>query len=183
MLTDGNCLNSRISEVLEKLYTGLLSLASYIAWQMGVSVETAEDALQDALVLVLQRADAAWLAEFLAASPKKQIGYFLTAMHNNALKAILRNRLDPLPETPCEDETSPDPAEEVERADTRRAVWEAIQHLPKRQREVIQLGDIEDWSREDITKHLKISAVNLRQQRFKGLQQMKKLLQSQDITP
>jgi hypothetical protein len=66
--------------------------------------------------------------------------YFLTAIYNNTLKAITRNRLDSLPEEPYEDETAPNPAEEVERADTRRAVREAIQRLPKRQREVMELN-------------------------------------------
>jgi RNA polymerase sigma factor (sigma-70 family) len=179
MLTDGNCLNSRISEVLEKLYTGLLSLAAYIAWQMGVSVETAEDALQDALVLVLQRADAAWLAEFLAASPKKQIGYFLTAMHNNALKAILRNRLDPLPETPREDETALDPAEEVERKD---AITKAWQNLPERQREVMALRKA-GYTAPEIAKKLGITPNNARQQELKALRNMREFQRKQDAMP
>jgi RNA polymerase sigma factor (sigma-70 family) len=141
----------------------------------------AEDALQDAIVLVLQRTDASWLAQFLAASPKEQIGYFLSAIHNNALKAILRNRLDPLPEIPCEDETAPNPAREAERTDTRRAVREAIQRLPKAQREVMEL-DMEEYTDAEITGKLHISPGATRKRRFDAGENMRKILQSQDIS-
>jgi RNA polymerase sigma factor (sigma-70 family) len=180
--TDSNCPNACIRNALEKLYAGLLRLVPYIAWKIGRPEQAVEDALQNAIVLFLQRAEVEGQEEFLRASAGKQIGFFVTSMRNNTLKVKLRNRLDALPETPCEDEAALDPAEEMERKDTRRAVREAVQYLPKRQREMIEL-ELLEFSTEETAQALNTSTTNVRVQQLRARRKLKEILQEQDLLP
>ena len=173
--------DEQLRETLEQIYPGIIRLAPYIAWRRGFPEHAGEDALQDAMVLMLQRMDTQWQARFLTASAEEQIRYIVAAIGKNTLKAISRNRLEPMPETPCEDETALNPAEEMERADTRRAVREAIQRLAKGQREVMEL-DMEEYTDKEITEKLHISREAIRKRRYNAGENLKIILQSKDIT-
>lgn len=136
--------------------------------------------MHNAIVLFLKREDAQqWQVDFLQASPREQINYFLTAICNNGLKAMLRNRLEPLPEQGCKDQTAPDLAEEVERED---AITKAVQSLPERQKEVMEFAK-EGYSVAEIAQILETSPGNVRQQMFKARKNIQKSQQGEGVKP
>jgi RNA polymerase sigma factor (sigma-70 family) len=146
---------------------------------MGLPEQAGEDALQNAIVLFLQRADAQGQAEFLRASAGKQIGFFVTAMRNNMLKVKLRNRLAPLPEKTYEVEIVPGPAEEVAEQD---CFEKALQELSEGQREVMEL-DIQGYTDKEIAAKLNIAAGTARKRLFDARKNMAKFLERQGIRP
>lgn len=169
----------KIRDSLGQLYPDMSRLASYVAWKKGFPEHAAEDGLQDAIVLFLQREDEQWQSDFLKASLGEQLGYFWRAICNNTLKAILRNRLEPIPEQGCEDHAAPNLVGEVAEQD---AFMKALQQLPEEKREVMELN-AQGYTGKEIAIKLNITAEAARKRLFDARKCMREFLQMQRSRP
>lgn len=127
----------------------------------------AEDVVQDAFVIALERLDDCVPAE-------KFRPWLLTITRNRALDLLRRNRVrryEPL-DTPegANDQvaanTVPSPLKAAELANTREHLEAAIATLTPVRREVLLLYDLEGWSHAEIAEHLQLAVPTVRSHLF-----------------
>jgi RNA polymerase sigma-70 factor, ECF subfamily len=127
----------------------------------------AEDVVQDAFVIALERLDDCQPAE-------KFRPWLLTIARNRALDLLRRNkvrRYEPLDST---DEprdlggsaAATSPLKHAELADTRAHLEAAIATLTPVRREVLLLYDLEGWSHAEIAEHLQLAVPTVRSHLF-----------------
>lgn len=118
--------------------------------------EDAEDAVQDAFVVALEKLDE-------CRCPGKFAGWLLAIARNTARNAVRREKLraaEPIPlDAPS---TSRGPAAEAELAALRRDLEEALAELPEIQREIVLLHDLQGWKHGEISERLDIPSGTVR---------------------
>ncbi len=120
------------------------------------SHEDAEDAVQEAFVVALQRLEE-------CRHPGKFAGWLLAIVRNRSRNLVRREKLrmaEPIPlDAP---ETSRGPAAEAELATLRQDLEEALAKLPQVQREIVLLYDLEGWKHGEISERLGIPSGTVR---------------------
>jgi RNA polymerase sigma-70 factor (ECF subfamily) len=127
----------------------------------------AEDVVQDAFVIALERLDDCQPAE-------KFRPWILTIARNRALDLLRRNRVrryEPLDDTDAgrnqvNASAIPSPLKYAELADTREHLASAIATLTPVRREVLLLYDLEGWSHAEIAEHLQLAVPTVRSHLF-----------------
>jgi RNA polymerase sigma-70 factor (ECF subfamily) len=127
----------------------------------------AEDVVQDAFVIALERLDDCQPSE-------KFRPWLLTIARNRALDLLRRNRVrryEPLDATEnapgqVASAPSPSPLRHTELADTRAHLEAAIATLTPVRREVLLLYDLEGWSHAEIAEHLQLAVPTVRSHLF-----------------
>ena len=127
----------------------------------------AEDIVQDAFIIALERLDDCQPAE-------KFRPWLLTIARNRALDLLRRNRVrryEPLEATDEPQDIPPSglggsPLRHAELADTRVHLEAAIATLTPVRREVLLLYDLEGWSHAEIAEHLELAVPTVRSHLF-----------------
>jgi RNA polymerase sigma-70 factor (ECF subfamily) len=127
----------------------------------------AEDVVQDAFVIALERLDDCVPAE-------KFRPWLLTITRNRALDLLRRNRVrryEPLDSGEGRNDQvsashAPSPLKQAELANTREHLEAAIATLTPVRREVLLLYDLEGWSHAEIAEHLQLAVPTVRSHLF-----------------
>jgi RNA polymerase sigma-70 factor (ECF subfamily) len=135
----------------DTLVTRYMRRAFSVAFRLLGQKEDAEDLVQDAFLLVLQRIGT--FQEGRAFAP-----WFFRILVNrglNARKARALRTADEIPESASS--AGPSPEREAERAELRDRLAAALGALPERQRLVVELFDLEGFAGPEIAEILEIS--------------------------
>jgi len=174
--------HAALERVVSRLRPEMLRLAErYVR-----SSDDAEDVVQDAWIAALagiERFEAraslkTWLLRILtyrARSASRRGGRFISLSQLPAVSAPARQAF--------EQETAfvssvPDPAEVAVVRDLRNRIEEALAELPRRQREVVRLRDLEGWSPGEVSSRLRVSAGNQRVLLHRGRLQLREAVVS-----
>ncbi len=165
---EGAATRATIVELYAAHYRPLLKLASLLVDDRA----TCEEVVQDAFVAVIRRG-------LDDVSGPKAPAYLRSAVLNGARshlrRRVVRDRARPL--RPVPSRTSGSPEAEAEQHDDERAVLDALQALPVRQREVLVLRYWMDLREAEIADALGISAGSVKTHAHRGLQALATILE------
>lgn len=149
-----------------------------VAWcgRFGGPRVNREDAAHDVLIVVLKN----WRR---VESPAKFRPWLFSVMRNVTSRhrgwAWLRRWV------PGDVPDAADPYSTLrpEYSDTARWVWEILDTLPKKQREVVVLCDLEGWTREEVGEMLEISSGTVKGRLRLGREKFRRLAQQRGYNP
>jgi RNA polymerase sigma-70 factor (sigma-E family) len=157
--------DTAVEELYGAHYRGLVRLAVLLVRDRGVG----EEIVQDSFVAMHGRWDR-------LDDPDRAIGYLRTTVVNKS-RSVLRHRAvvarhapQPPPDAPGADAASLD-------RERRRAVLDAMQSLPRRQREVLALRYYLDYSEREIADALGISQGAVKSHASRGAAALRELLE------
>ena len=131
--------------------------ASYaVAFSVTGRHEDAQDAAQESLLVALERLDE-------CRSPEKFGGWLMTIVRNRARNLVRREVLrdtDQVPETASS--RSPTPDRDLETAELRASLGDALSSLPEIQRQIVLLHDLEGWKHREIAERLDLPSGTVR---------------------
>ena len=133
----------------------------------------AEDAVQEAFLTVWRTAGS------FVADRAKASTWILTLVHRRAVDIVRREqrrRAVPLDSVDEPDAPAPTTDEEIELADRRRAVQEALRQLPDEQREAIELAYYAGLSQSELAEQLSVPLGTIKSRMFTGLRRLRDLL-------
>lgn len=159
------------AEAFDRLTDRHMDAAYAVALAILGAPADAEDAVQDAFVLALQRIDQcrepakfrAWLLQIV----RNRVHSALRTPH--ARRAVALDEALPLP-------SASDPARDAERADLRGHLATALRALSPLQREVVVLFDMEGWSHREIAAQAGTTEAASRVALFKARAALRRLL-------
>lgn len=103
--------------------------------------------------------------------------WLLAIARNTARNALAREQVRrAVPLDAVDPEGEGDASAHAERDELRRRLGDALRELTPGQREVVLLHDLEDWSHEDIARHLAISVLSSRQHLFQARRRLRRTL-------
>lgn len=144
------------SAAFDALVTRHMRRAYSVAYRLLGQKEDAEDLVQDAFVLVLERIDT-----FESGRPFAPWFYrILTNRGLNARKAGAVRRTEQIPAEYASGEPSPE--RDAERSQLRERLAAAVDTLPERQRTIVQLFELEGFSGPEIAEILEVSPATVR---------------------
>lgn len=115
---------------------------------------TAQDALQDSWIIVLEK-----LYQYRGAPPA--CGWVGTIVRHEAGHHAARNTRVPPPAPVGHESETPSPDEALHRRQLLRLLLEAIDHLPPTYRDVVRLRDVDERPVADVARALHISPSNV----------------------
>ena len=147
----------------------LVRLAVLLVDDLG----TAEDLVQDAFAGLMARAHA-------LEDPDKAVGYLRTSVVNGARSALRRRRTARAYAVPHEPH-HPGPDDVAVLADEHRAVWQAVQRLAPRQREVLVLRYWSELSERQIAEPLGISTGTVKSTASRAMDALERMLDAEGV--
>ena len=118
--------------------------------------EDAQDAAQEAFLVALQRLDE-------CRSPEKFAGWLMTIVRNRARNLVRREVLRDTDEVPASARSvTPTPERDMETAELRQSLADALSGLPEIQREIVLLHDLEGWKHGEIADRLGLPSGTVR---------------------
>jgi RNA polymerase sigma-70 factor (ECF subfamily) len=156
---DADAFNHLAKKHLKAVHAAALSVTG--------EASDAEDVVQDAFVIALERLDDCQPAE-------KFRPWILTITRNRALDLLRRNRVRRYEPLETDEGTNdsisasrdPSPLKQTELADAREHLQAAIATLTPVRREVLLLYDLEGWSHAEIAEHLQLATPTVRSHLF-----------------
>jgi RNA polymerase sigma-70 factor (sigma-E family) len=156
-------------EAVEQLYATQYRMLVRLAVLLVRDQETAEEVVQDAFVAMHGR----WSS---LAEPDKALAYLRQTVVNRSRSVLrhrtVRDRHQPQPPPPL-----PGADDDALRAERRRTVLDALQQLPRRQREVLALRYYADLDEASIADHLGISRGAVKSHASRGSAALRTLLE------
>ncbi len=132
------------AHAFDKLVRRHLRTAHAVALSVVLNQADAEDVCQDAFISALERLD--------DCQPDRFVAWLLTIVRNRAISLQRHRKVrnsQPL-EWATDLSSGENPAKDAERSALREQLLAAMSGLPKRQREVLLLHDLEGWRHRDI---------------------------------
>lgn len=152
------------SAAFTALVKGYLRAGYLVALSVLARPADAEDVAQDSFMRAFENIDS-------CRDPERFAGWFLQIVRNRALNWLESRRLrDVSPDGAKVIELFTAPAQSV---GMRQALLEALSTLEPRQREIVLLHDLENWTHAEIASALGISEVLSRQSLFRARQNMR----------
>lgn len=158
---------------LAELYDRVGRIAYGLAYRVLRDDRLAEDAVQDAF-LVVWRTAAAFRAERAKAST-----WILTLVHRRAVDVVRREerrRTEPLDEETRDAATSESAEDAAWVGFERERVQDALRQLPDAQREAIELAYYGGYSQSELAKRLGLPLGTIKSRMFAGLARLRELL-------
>ncbi len=160
-------------EALAQLYDRYSRVAYGLALRIVRDPALAEDALQEAFVTVWRTAGS------FRADRAKPSTWILTLVHRRAVDVVRREerrRAAPLEAVEEPEETGLATDEEVQLADRRRLVQEALRQLPDEQREALELAYYGGLTQSELAERLSVPLGTIKSRMFTGLRRLRDLL-------
>ena len=143
-------------EAFGQLVTRYRRAAYLVALSVIGRPADAEDAAQEAFLVALQRLDD-------CRSPRRFGGWLMTIVRNRSNNLVRREALRATEPIPFSARSStPTPEKETQLSELRDEIAAALGTLPKVQREIVLLHDLEGWKHREIAQRLEIPAGTVR---------------------
>lgn len=158
-ISDGDLVR-RARQGEDRAYGALVERYMRSAYAVAFSVirrhEDAEDAVQESLVVALERLEE-------CRNPEKFAGWLMTIVRNRSRNLIRREALRETDEVPESASTRrPGPDRVTEHRELRELLTEAMAELPEVQREIVLLHDLEGWKHREIAERLDLPSGTVR---------------------
>jgi RNA polymerase sigma factor (sigma-70 family) len=158
---------------LAELYDRYGRAAYGLALRIVRDPALAEDAVQEAFLAVWRAASS------FRADRAKPSTWILTLVHRRAVDVVRREerrRAAPLEGVEEPEETGPATDQEVQLADRRRLVQEALRQLPAEQREALELAYYAGLTQSELADRLSVPLGTIKSRMFTGLRRLRDLL-------